>query len=204
MTSVIVLSSGKCYERQSNKLFNIGNISEDVSVEISSQGMSLIETYFFLSGFLTFYLRRNDGNKSILYYFVYLLKRYIRLTFPLLCVLAFFIILPLCGEGPHWDLVNKEARKAEQYWWRHILHIQNLYNMPLDFFIHMWYVDALMQLNVITVLLLYIHDRNLENLFLYLYQKPYFIHLSSYCFGLLIGYALFKKKQFKFGKFYSS
>ncbi|XP_067144671.1 uncharacterized protein, partial [Centruroides vittatus] len=140
------------------KIFNIGNISEDVSVEISSQGMALIETYFFLSGLLTFYLRSNNGKKSILYYFVYLLKRYIRLTVPLLYVLAFFIILPLCGEGPHWDVVNEEARKTEQYWWRHILHIQNLYNMPLDFFIHIWFVNALMQLTVITVPLLYIHD----------------------------------------------
>ncbi|XP_023218910.1 nose resistant to fluoxetine protein 6-like [Centruroides sculpturatus] len=230
----ILIHSGLVYTTTGN-LFNIVNISDDVPVEISSQGMSLIETFFFLSGFLTFYLRRNEEENSTLNYFMFFIKRYLRLTFPLLCVLAFFIILPLAGEGPHWDLVYREAESAEVHWWRYILHIQNLYNMPLDFFIHLWFVNALMQLTIITVPLLYIYDRwpklgsailgilmvagvishvcqslitkyvtivglsinleKLENLFLHIYEKPYFTHLSSYCLGLLMGYVLSKKKQ---------
>ncbi|XP_023220556.1 nose resistant to fluoxetine protein 6-like isoform X2 [Centruroides sculpturatus] len=128
-------------------------------LEVISQAWHMIEVYFFLSGFLTFYLRRRDKKRPALYYLTFLIQRYIRMTIPLLCLLAFFILLPLCGEGPHWDLVYKEAENVEKHWWRYILQIQNFYTINLTFSSHTWFLNVLMQLTVITVPLFYIRDR---------------------------------------------
>ncbi|XP_067135111.1 nose resistant to fluoxetine protein 6-like [Centruroides vittatus] len=138
---------------------NFPNMSSNVFLEVISQALSMIEIYFFLSGFLTFYLRRVDKKRPALYYLMFLIQRYIRLTIPLLCLFVFFMLLPLSGEGPHWDLVYKEAENVEKYWWRYILQIQNFYNINLTFSSHTWFLNVLMQLTVITVPLLYIRDR---------------------------------------------
>ncbi|XP_067133917.1 uncharacterized protein [Centruroides vittatus] len=63
-----------------------------------------------------------------------------------------------------------------------------------------YYIWQLIIAKYITIVGLSINLQNFENLFLYVYQKPYFTHLCSYCFGLLIGYALVKKKQLNFQK----
>ncbi|XP_067135120.1 O-acyltransferase like protein-like [Centruroides vittatus] len=116
----------------------------------------------------------------------------------------------------------------------------NLSNIKSYFTVHTWFLHVLMQLILITVPLLYIHDRwptfgttllciltvagivshvcyslqkkyvtilslavNLEKLNSFLiriYTKPCFLHVSSYCLGLLTGNYLLKTNQLKFRK----
>lgn len=223
-------------------MFHIKYLFGNVRMEISYQGTMMVETFYFISGFLTFYLRNNNKRTSNLQYFSFIITRFIRLTLPVLCILAFMIILPLLGDGPHWEYIKNQAKNTEKYWWIFIFHIQNFYfsfESP-KILAHLWFLSVLMQLSIITFFLLIIRDRwprieiillnililagissqisvtmikklnvmfgisiklkKIEEYYGFFYSKPYNIHLSSYCMGLLIGNVFLNGRELKFRK----
>ncbi|XP_067129260.1 nose resistant to fluoxetine protein 6-like [Centruroides vittatus] len=119
----------------------------------------MIETFFFISGFVIFYFRKDNGNDSKMQYVIFLMKRSINFTVLILCVVALAIVIPLFGDGPHWQIVTLEGIYIEENWWKFAFHINNLIKTQTSYLDVTWFINVLMQLTVLTVPLLFIQDR---------------------------------------------
>ncbi|XP_023239298.1 uncharacterized protein LOC111637921 [Centruroides sculpturatus] len=128
--------------------------------EIILQGLTIIESFFFYSGFMVMYLKQKSGRNSAKYYVMCLVKRVIRYTLPIFFVLGFVILLPLLGEGPRWDYIIRQGKHMENEWWKYISHI-HIYSLAgsMVFIDVIWFISALLQLSILMSLLLYIVDR---------------------------------------------
>ncbi|XP_023237682.1 nose resistant to fluoxetine protein 6-like [Centruroides sculpturatus] len=140
------------------KYLNLFGLWNHIPMEIASNSFVLIESFFVISGFLTFYTRKQKAN-SKMQYVQFVINRAIRLTLPVLCVVATMIILPLSGDGPHWEYTKREAEFAERHWWAFAIHIQTYMGYPYNFLNHLWFMSNLMQLTIITAPLLFVCDR---------------------------------------------
>ncbi|XP_067126908.1 uncharacterized protein [Centruroides vittatus] len=143
----------------SDKYLNYLDMMNHIIVEFVGNSFISIETFFFISGFLVFYLRRSSKGNSNTQYLQFLVIRTMRLTLPVLCVLATIIILPILGDGPHWESVKREVEFVEQNWWKIAIHIQTYTDYPLNFTHYLWFMSNLMQLTILTVPLLFVCDR---------------------------------------------
>ncbi|XP_067132754.1 nose resistant to fluoxetine protein 6-like [Centruroides vittatus] len=92
-------------------------------------------------------------------YVQFVMNRAIRLTLPVLCVMATTIILPLLGDGPHWEEVKRHAEFAERHWWEFTIHIHTYTIYTHNFLSHLWFMSVLMQLTIIAAPLLFLCDR---------------------------------------------
>lgn len=113
-------------------------IFENGLFSLVSGGVYAVDSFFYLSGFLTFYLlavkmypkRGNIGLKNtLLIYF----HRYYRLFFPLAFVMFFTMsLIYYTGDGPfyrsNWRLFVYDSCK--NYWWSNLLYINNF--VPFD------------------------------------------------------------------------
>ncbi|XP_023239301.1 nose resistant to fluoxetine protein 6-like [Centruroides sculpturatus] len=142
-----------------DKYSNIFKHVDLLLFEVILQGVTMIESFFFYSGFMVMYLRQKSGRNSAKYYIMFLVKRVIRYTLPIFFVLGFVILLPLLGEGPHWDYVISQGKHIENKWWKYITHI-HIYSLAgsTEFFNVIWFISALLQLSILMSLLLYIVD----------------------------------------------
>ncbi|XP_023210847.1 nose resistant to fluoxetine protein 6-like [Centruroides sculpturatus] len=145
-------------KRVNEKRINFSRIINYIPIEISYISFAFIESFFLISGLLTFYTRKQKA-KSNMQYVQFIINRAIRLTLPVLCVLATMIILPLLGDGPHWEYVKREAEFAEQHWWEFAFHTHVYVNYPHKVLFHLWFISDLLQLTIITAPLLFVYDR---------------------------------------------
>ncbi|XP_023237680.1 uncharacterized protein LOC111636629 [Centruroides sculpturatus] len=118
-----------------------------------------VESFLFLSGFLTLYLRRNNVKHSIFYYIMFVVKRFIRLTFPVICTTAIALILPIFGDGPHWHFLQEQVNLIEEHWWKFVFHVSNFYKFIPLMITPMWIMNVIFQLTIITAPILFILDR---------------------------------------------
>ncbi|XP_023211197.1 nose resistant to fluoxetine protein 6-like [Centruroides sculpturatus] len=223
------------------KYSNLIKAMDFFAYEILLEAFTMIESFFFYSGFMVMYLRQKRGKNSAKQYIISLVKKIFRFTFPVIFVLGFAILLPLLGDGPHWHRVIDQAEYLENNWWKYITHVHIYIAFEQKkFFNVIWFMSVLLQLSIIASLLLYVKDRwprsgSLVIVLLMLtgiithavdvlsnryyamfgvpavsekthkyvrhhYSKPYYSHLSTFCFGALIGDILNKKKEITFGK----
>ncbi|GAB6022493.1 hypothetical protein CHUAL_006600 [Chamberlinius hualienensis] len=88
------------------------------------------DIFFVISGLLVTFVTFNTMKKLKTKFnvFQFYLYRYWRLTPPYAVVLAIVAGLVVhLGEGPTWALIRNDAKKCQNYWWRNILYIQNLF-----------------------------------------------------------------------------
>jgi len=123
--------------------FLVGSLSPAVNIQTTELmfnttlfgvvpgGYFAVDSFFFLSGFLTFYLLtmkmypKNGKANWLLIYF----HRYYRLIFPVVFVtgVATFLVQYL-GNGPYYkNGFNLFTSKCSTYWWTNFLFINNLY-----------------------------------------------------------------------------
>ncbi|XP_023237672.1 O-acyltransferase like protein-like [Centruroides sculpturatus] len=141
-------------------LRNTYDMWHNIVLETIMNGIVPVESFFFISAFLTTYLRKNNIKRSKFYYIFFLVKRYVRLTFPVLCVVAIAVILPNLVDGPHWHtLVNICVKDVELKWWKIILHVFNFENIGITMISHVWIMNVIFQYNIITVPVLFVLDR---------------------------------------------
>ncbi|XP_067131902.1 nose resistant to fluoxetine protein 6-like [Centruroides vittatus] len=109
---------------------------------------------------MVMYLRQERGRNSAKYYIMFSVKRIIRYTLPIFFFLGFAILLPLLGEGPHWDYVIRQGKHLENEWWKYITHIHiYLPDGSMEFLNVLWFISVLLQLSILMSLLLCIVDR---------------------------------------------
>lgn len=96
-----------------------------------------VDIFFWLSGFLGGYLmlellkKKNGRNQP---YYLIMLHRFLRLT-PLYfaTILFFWFIMAMAGNGPIFFTYKDDyAGACNQYWWSHLLFINNFYPFTVD------------------------------------------------------------------------
>lgn len=129
-----------------NMLFVNGNYSMQLFMIISSW----LLCYNF---FLVFENHPKFKLGYILYAFIH---RYIRLSVPLLAVIAFNATwLQHINRGPLWDkVVGTEYRNCRKNWWVNLLYINNYYDMKNMCMLQTWYLAADTQLFVLSLVVL--------------------------------------------------
>ncbi|XP_067126913.1 nose resistant to fluoxetine protein 6-like [Centruroides vittatus] len=143
------------------KYKNILELVDYIPVEIASACPAMIEIFFFISAFLLSYSYQNSI-KSVKDIFVFLTKRIIKLMVAVLCLIAATIILPLLGDGPHWNDLLSDVHEIVKNWPEYIFRYNNFIKYNDAFahkFQHLWFISALFQLILVAIPLLYINNR---------------------------------------------
>ncbi|XP_063386155.1 nose resistant to fluoxetine protein 6-like [Cydia fagiglandana] len=124
---------------------------DDMKKNILIQGPVVTYTFFMMSGFLAAFNVELQAEKRKITLWDWprgLLLRYLRLT-PCLA-LVMFTIMTLnrhFGDGPQWDIVvTGEAEACTQYWWAHLLYINNYIYDDSHCLPQSWYLAADTQL----------------------------------------------------------
>ncbi|XP_067132184.1 uncharacterized protein [Centruroides vittatus] len=84
------------------------------------------------------------------------------LTVPVVCLVASTIILPLLGDGPHWDDLLKDVYEIVENWPEYVFHYNNFIALNAGNSIrhqHLWFLSALFQQILVAIPLLYINNR---------------------------------------------
>ncbi|CAF0871536.1 unnamed protein product [Brachionus calyciflorus] len=113
---------------------------------IVSNAFFSVDSFFFLSGFLTCYtflkeIERRNNQITFLFMLKYYFHRFWRLT-PAY-VIAYFISLNLSGymgNGPQYPETGIESQKCHNQWWANILYINNFYGPENFCFGISWYL----------------------------------------------------------------
>ncbi|XP_023217244.1 uncharacterized protein LOC111619705 [Centruroides sculpturatus] len=155
---IICICLGLFFEVGSiDKYLAVPEIMAELPLEIAARGIIMIETFFFISGYLMSYRRRKNAKTGI-YFVLLLLKRIIRLTLPALCILAITIVLPHFGDGPRWDEILRKARYTEENWLNYALHTQN-FMQDDNVNLYLWFLSVLCQQSILAALLLFVYNR---------------------------------------------
>lgn len=133
-------------------------LSKSVIFMFIPNGFLSVVTFFFLSGFLLSYnsaaarktiLKAN----SFLFFLDRFLRRYVRLTFPMMFVMLVAFLLPLMGSGPaDKETYEMMVQECATSWWRVLTHNNNFLQDRAMCLQHFWYVGADMQIFVIIAL----------------------------------------------------
>uniref|UniRef100_A0A8D8VUV6 Nose resistant to fluoxetine protein 6 n=1 Tax=Cacopsylla melanoneura TaxID=428564 RepID=A0A8D8VUV6_9HEMI len=122
--------------------------------------MNILDTFFFISGFLlakTFIQNLNKHKTPN--FFSLIVNRLFRIYPMYLMIIGFTIwVQPYIGEGPLWkSYADTEAQVCRKYWWQNLLFISTLYTEGNDICIpSSWYLSTDFQLYLISLALIFI------------------------------------------------
>ncbi|CEM15783.1 unnamed protein product [Vitrella brassicaformis CCMP3155] len=119
----------------------VGGLLQRFSFQTIIGGFFAVDSFFYLSGFLTAYTVTNTTRtktRGKLPVGMAILHRYVRLTPVYLFVIFFWDkVAPYLALGPRWPLLSQslggvgEGSACEKYWWSNALYINNF--VPSDF-----------------------------------------------------------------------
>ena len=138
-------------------------------------GLYAVDSFFFLSGFLTFYLlwTKMYPKKGKMNYLMLWFHRYYRLFFPLVFTMGFCIyLMRYLGDGPFYKRsVNKFFSSCGKYWWPNLFYINNLYPWELEKECTgwVWYLANDFQFFLISPFIIYAFCKNRKNWILNLF-----------------------------------
>ncbi|XP_035739853.1 nose resistant to fluoxetine protein 6-like [Vespa mandarinia] len=143
--------------------------SESLVVQVMTNASLSVDTFLFLSGFLITYSYLNkeqERNKHrplkymIKYYFMNILKRFIRFTPSYMITMGIFEITSLWySYTSQFYMTERSYDVCPKYWWRNILYIQNLFDRNNMCMSWSWYLANDMQFFMITTFLLILSSR---------------------------------------------
>lgn len=124
---------------------------EDPLKQILYNGNLVIHTFFVMSGFLLAYNLQIHSEKHKINWGQWpkgVLLRWLRLTPAYALILATISTLwRFLGDGPLWPLlIHGEMKACRQYWWAHVLYVNNYVHQDTDCLPQTWYVAADTQL----------------------------------------------------------
>ncbi|XP_046830436.1 nose resistant to fluoxetine protein 6-like isoform X1 [Vespa crabro] len=112
--------------------------SESLVLQVIANASLSVDTFFFVSGFLITYLylnKQQESNKHrplnyiIKYYFMNILKRFLRFTPSYMITMGIFEIISLWySYTSQFYMTERSYDVCPKYWWRNILYIQNLFD----------------------------------------------------------------------------
>ncbi|CAI2387450.1 unnamed protein product [Moneuplotes crassus] len=115
-----------------SNLQSLGQLFDTFHFGIIGGGMFAVDSFFWLSGFLTFYIITSKMYakkelKSIGGFIMLYVHRFLRLIFPLAFVQFFMMFLMrYFGSGPlYWQAWNFSNKSCNTYWWSNLVFINN-------------------------------------------------------------------------------
>jgi peptidoglycan/LPS O-acetylase OafA/YrhL len=108
--------------------------------EIIFNGYFSVDTFFFMSGLLVAYLCFLELDKKRFNLPMFYILRYIRLTIPLMFVMAFnATIFEHLPSGP--NSITDSGHACREFWWKNVLYMQTIIR-PLEGICegHTWYL----------------------------------------------------------------
>lgn len=123
-------------------------------------GGNLVQTFFFISGFLNSMTLLSYVEKTKKKSFLVLIKATIYRLVRFIPVLLFLVLLHATwlerlDDGPYWDKFNAYERQAcRKNMWKNLLLINNYNSDGMYCMIHTWYIAADFHLSVIGTALL--------------------------------------------------
>lgn len=138
-----------------NSVYASAGAAESITFLFIPNGFLSVTTFFLISGFLLSYLltssREVTLKKSILLvYIVPSIRRYMRLTIPMLVVVLAAFLLPLMASGPaDEETFTQMIRGCITGWWKILIHTNNFVTDRTMCLPHLWYVSADMQIFIL-------------------------------------------------------
>ncbi|KAI5724799.1 hypothetical protein M8J77_007310 [Diaphorina citri] len=124
-----------------------------------SSGTHMLDTFFFISGFLLAWgiIQKLNKNRT-LNYSTMILNRVVRMYPMYILIIAFTIwVLPYVGEGPMWKpYAEAESQYCKQSWWQNLLFVSTLNDYGDLCIASSWYVSTDFQLFLISLVLIYV------------------------------------------------
>ncbi|KAE9539483.1 hypothetical protein AGLY_004735 [Aphis glycines] len=117
-----------------------------------------LETFFVISGFLTFYLiTKQLTEKKHLNFIPIMIYRWLRI-FPVYgtLIVTYIFVLPYLNSGPLWRMiVYRESERCKANWWTNVLFINNYVHTDELCIIPSWYLACDMHFFIVGTLLTY-------------------------------------------------
>ncbi|RWS14326.1 nose resistant to fluoxetine protein 6-like isoform X2 [Dinothrombium tinctorium] len=185
-------------------------------------GWVLVDSFFFIGALLSIYTQLHSLKKKQKINFIQLiLHRFFRFSPLVWFTILLMLIIPSIGSGPLWkEYFIYQEMKCKNYWWSTVLFINNWFPENEMCLLHTWYLSADFQMfifatifiiplfSVLTGLLTYIRRGpptviyntpselavNIQATSVY---TPTYSHLGPYCIGIIFGYLLFKKRNYR-------
>ncbi|XP_034240919.1 nose resistant to fluoxetine protein 6-like [Thrips palmi] len=128
-------------------------------------GTGLVSTFFVISGFLEARLLLRHYAEHRRFSVAFLLQQYVSRYFRLLPALAVVLAIQTqwmqyMGSGPVWGQVaGRVVRDCQQYWWTHLLFVNNYVGQGSTCMIQTWFAAALLQMFLLTPPLMWLVSR---------------------------------------------
>ncbi|XP_037268923.1 O-acyltransferase like protein [Rhipicephalus microplus] len=129
---------------------------------LTAAGFISVDTFFFMSGYLFFYIISGIKNvRSGKATVVIIFRRWYRLLLPVVLAACAFSLLPLFVSGPTTNMVyDKFYDDVKNHWWTVVLNVRNLYReVTYGLNAHLWYISADFQLFLVALLFYQITQR---------------------------------------------
>ncbi|XP_015378040.1 PREDICTED: nose resistant to fluoxetine protein 6-like, partial [Diuraphis noxia] len=141
-------------------LQNPKNLDEvNLSYAMIRNGSLVVDFFFVISGFLTFYFLYDElVNTKIINIPLLLLWRWLRLmpVYGLMIAFHTFVLLHL-ADGPLWKKIAiQESVNCQNSWWSNFLFINNYVHADHPCIIQSWYLACDMQLFIAGIILVYL------------------------------------------------
>ncbi|XP_075235085.1 nose resistant to fluoxetine protein 6-like [Lycorma delicatula] len=127
-------------------------------VAFSVNGGVLVDTFFFLSGFLTcHYIYQELVKRKKLNLIAIIINRWIRIAPVYMFVMAVYgWVIPYTGDGPLWNSrIGVQSERCRKNWWINLLFLNNYINTDEMCMVQSWYLACDMHFFIIGSLIVY-------------------------------------------------
>ncbi|GFU45828.1 nose resistant to fluoxetine protein 6 [Nephila pilipes] len=126
-----------------SELLNAQEMGKEKAFQLIANGFLNVETFFFISAVLVSYGVMNMKEER-LNVFLYIFRRFWRLTPPFMFIIAAVYLLPYVGSGPVWKetITDRLAEKCKETWWTNLLYINNFLPNSQMCLQWMWYIPV--------------------------------------------------------------
>lgn len=137
--------------------FKIFDLGDRIYFQLIINAFLSITSLFFIRGFtFSFFINETQTySGSRVYFRTYIfatIKRYLRLTMPVVVVMLLAFLLPIMADGPaDQELFKQQIDGCAKNWWTVLVHTNNFNPLNESCLTNLWYVSTEMQVFVITL-----------------------------------------------------
>lgn len=158
MTWVVICHIIMLYQNGDNPL-DASAMKDYFLNEAFLNGFPAVDSFLFIGGVLLgflFFKEMKQSPRSLtnpVYWSLYYIHRYVRLSIPYFTFLGFYtIIWPYVVKGP--QKISSDIDYCKKYWWRNVLYITNFFPSSKMCMIHTWYLSTDMWIHNFSPILL--------------------------------------------------